>query len=47
MRAQLARGDVADEDRFSPPFRLGKALEDLGEFETSFDHYRHGKRDPT
>jgi tetratricopeptide (TPR) repeat protein len=40
MREQLARGDLADEDRFHLDFALGKALEDAGEYAPSFEHYR-------
>lgn len=42
MGAQLARSDIADEDRFHLHFALGKALEDAGEAERSFAHYRDG-----
>jgi hypothetical protein len=42
MEAQLARADIADEDRFHLHFALGKALEDAGLFERSFGHYRDG-----
>ena len=44
MRAQLARDDLADEDRFHFEFSLGKALEDAGEYAESFEHYREGNR---
>ncbi len=40
MRAQLARGDIDDEDRFHLDFALGKALEDAGEYAESFERYR-------
>jgi tetratricopeptide (TPR) repeat protein len=39
MRAQLRRTDIEDEDRFHLDFALAKALEDAGEYETSFRHY--------
>ncbi|MBV9992880.1 MAG: sulfotransferase [Alphaproteobacteria bacterium] len=42
MQAQLARGDIADEDRYHLHFALGKALEDKGEYEASFEHYAQG-----
>lgn len=42
MEAQLARGDISDEDRFHLRFALGKALEDAGAHEPSFVHYREG-----
>lgn len=42
MEAQLARADISDEDRFHLHFALGKALEDAGQFERSFGHYRQG-----
>jgi len=42
MRAQLARKDVAGEDRFHLHFALAKALEDEGHYAESFDHYEKG-----
>jgi tetratricopeptide (TPR) repeat protein len=39
MRAQLARTDLGNEDRFHLHFALGKALEDGGNFAESFAHY--------
>ena len=42
MEAQLARADIADEDRFHLQFALGKALEDAGQFQRSFGFYRDG-----
>jgi tetratricopeptide (TPR) repeat protein len=39
MHAQLARTDIDDEDRFHLDFALGKALEDAGDYEASFEHY--------
>jgi len=42
IRAQLARSDLAGEDRLHLDFALGKALEDAGEYEQSFRHYAAG-----
>lgn len=42
MRAQLARGDIGDDDRLHLHFALGKALEDAKAFEESFRHYEAG-----
>lgn len=42
MRAQLARTDLPDDDRLHFHFSLGKALEDAGEFASSFGHYEQG-----
>jgi tetratricopeptide (TPR) repeat protein len=42
MRAQLARTDLDDTDRFHFEFALGKALEDEGHYEESFGHYSRG-----
>ena len=39
MRAQLARSDISEEDRFHLDFALGKALEDQGAYAPSFEHY--------
>ncbi len=44
MRAQLARAEIGDEDRFHLHFALGKALEDAGDYAESFEHYSHGNR---
>ena len=44
MRAQLARNELADEDRLHFEFALGKALEDAGEYAESFEHYAEGNR---
>jgi len=44
MRAQLARGDLQDEDRFHLHFSMGKALEDAGQYAESFEHYAQGNR---
>ncbi|MEP0190306.1 MAG: sulfotransferase [Erythrobacter sp.] len=42
MRAQAARSDLAFMDRVHIAFALGKALEDRGDYETSFAHYEEG-----
>ncbi len=42
MRQQLERRDLADEDRFHLHFALGKALEDEGLYEESFEQYSKG-----
>ena len=42
MQAQLARGDIGDEDRFHLDFALGKAFEDSKEAEAAFGHYVTG-----
>jgi len=42
MRQQLARGDLAAEDRYHFHFALGKALEDEQRYADSFEHYRQG-----
>ena len=42
MRRQLARTDLAEDDRLHLEFAAGKALEDAGEYETSFRHYAQG-----
>ena len=52
MRRQLARADLAgpalseaalsEDDRLHLEFAVGKALEDAGEYETSFRHYAQG-----
>jgi tetratricopeptide (TPR) repeat protein len=44
MRRQVARDDLADEDRWHFHFALGKALEDAGAFGESFEHYAEGNR---
>ena len=44
MRAQLARADLADEDRLHLHYALGKAAEDNRAFEASFGHYAEGAR---
>jgi tetratricopeptide (TPR) repeat protein len=40
MRSQLALPELDPEDRFHLHFALGKALEDAGRYEGSFEHYR-------
>ncbi len=42
MHQQLARQDIAGEDRFHLHFALGKALEDGNAFAESFAHYEKG-----
>jgi len=42
MRAQLARQDISDEDRFHLHYALGKALEDAGDAAASFAQYAAG-----
>ena len=42
MRAQLARADLDEDDRLHLEFAVGKALEDAGEYESSFRHYAQG-----
>jgi len=42
MRQQLARADLAAEDRYHLEFALGKALEDKSAFAESFEHYARG-----
>jgi tetratricopeptide (TPR) repeat protein len=42
MSAQLARTDLADEDRLHLEFAIGKALEDAAEYASSFTHYAQG-----
>ncbi|HVW68206.1 MAG TPA: sulfotransferase [Steroidobacteraceae bacterium] len=44
MRTQLARADLADDDRFHLHFALGKALEDAGVYAESFENYSEGNR---
>jgi len=42
MRAQLARTDLNETDRFHFEFALGKAMEDEARYEESFGHYSRG-----
>jgi tetratricopeptide (TPR) repeat protein len=44
MLRQLERSDLSVEDRFHFHFALGKAFEDTGEYEQSFQHYAEGNR---
>ncbi|MFI4975764.1 MAG: sulfotransferase [Caulobacterales bacterium] len=44
MRAQLARADLGDEDRFHLDYALGKALEDAADYAASFEHYAAGAK---
>ncbi len=41
MRAQLARTELREEDRYHFDFALGKALEDEHSYAESFEHYFH------
>jgi predicted Zn-dependent protease len=40
MLAQIARTDLSADDRLHLRYALGKALEDRGDYASSFDHYR-------
>ena len=42
MEAALQSSALGEDDRFRLHFALGKALEDRGEDEAAFDHYRRG-----
>ncbi|MEL7190306.1 MAG: sulfotransferase, partial [Pseudomonadota bacterium] len=42
MQEQAARGDLAFMDRVHLAFALGKAFEDRGDYEASFEHYDEG-----
>ncbi|MBQ4853155.1 sulfotransferase [Rhodanobacter sp. B2A1Ga4] len=42
MCGQLARTDLAEDDRLHLEFAVGKALEDAGDYEPSFRHYTRG-----
>ena len=42
MREALDRDTLDDRDRAGLRFALGKALEDRGEFDAAFEHYRRG-----
>jgi tetratricopeptide (TPR) repeat protein len=44
MRRQLARPDMADDDRVHLEFALGKALEDEASYADAFVHYAAGNR---
>lgn len=42
MRHQLARADLAEDDRLHLEFAIGKALEDADDYAPSFQHYVRG-----
>jgi tetratricopeptide (TPR) repeat protein len=42
MQSQLTREDLGAEDRFHLHYALGKALEDEGQWQASFEHYARG-----
>lgn len=42
MREQFSRADLGEDDRLHLAFAIGKALEDAGEYEASFQHYAQG-----
>ena len=42
MRAELERPDLGTDDRLHLHYALGKAMEDRGEWQASFDHYSRG-----
>lgn len=42
MQRQLARSDLGEDDRLHLEFAVGKALEDGGDYESSFAHYAQG-----
>jgi tetratricopeptide (TPR) repeat protein len=42
MRQQLARAELAADDRLHLEFAIGKALEDAGDYAPSFGHYARG-----
>ena len=42
MEALLSRGDLKDQDRCRLHFALGKAYEDLADYDASFVHYEQG-----
>jgi tetratricopeptide (TPR) repeat protein len=44
MLSQLARSDLAEDDRYHFEFAAGKALEDAGCYSESFAHYAQGNR---
>jgi tetratricopeptide (TPR) repeat protein len=44
MRAQLGRGDLADDDRLHFHFAMGKALEDDADYPSAFEEYLSGNR---
>jgi tetratricopeptide (TPR) repeat protein len=44
MRQQLERAELSDDNRVHFGFALGKALEDAGDYQGSFEHYAEGNR---
>ena len=44
MQAALTRANASLDDQVHLHFALGKAFEDAGHFEKSFEHYAHGNR---
>ena len=42
IRGHLERVELSEEDRFHFDFALGKALEDAGDYASSFEHYLRG-----
>jgi len=44
MEAQLARGDLSEEDRFHLHYALGKAYEDCADHARAFRHYQDGAK---
>jgi len=42
MRVQLSRSELGADDRLHLHYALGKALEDRGDYASSFSHYRQG-----
>jgi len=44
MRRRLERAELSDDDRVRFEFTLGKALEDAGDYQGSFEHYAQGNR---
>jgi tetratricopeptide (TPR) repeat protein len=44
MRRRLERAELSDDDRVRFEFTLGKALEDAGDYQGSFEHYAEGNR---
>lgn len=44
MQRELERAEGTDEDRLHLHFALGKAFEDMAEYEPSFQHYAEGNR---
>ena len=44
MRLQLERANLAVDDKLQLHFALGKALEDMGDYAASFEHYAQGNQ---